>query len=217
MTSLLIALVLSVGLLSLASALMPARRPSLLNRVLLRLPSQQVVRTSFSITSRAGLKQFVAKLFVSKKRLQNALFELPDILELLAMALSSGDNLYSAIKRVAPRVSGVVAEELKFALRAMDLGSELETELHEMARRLPHRQVGEFANKVSLSLRRGTPLANLLVEQAHSARAEVHNLLLKRAGQNETRMLIPLVFLILPVTVLFAIYPSLQLLNLDYI
>jgi hypothetical protein len=30
-------------------------------------------------------------------------------------------------------------------------------------------------------------------------------------------MLIPLVFLILPVTVMFAVYPSLQLLSIDYI
>lgn len=217
MTSFVIALMLSFGCLLLTSALSPARRPSLLNRVSMNLPSQQIVRESFGISASAVIQSFVSRLFVSKKRMQNALFELPDILELLAVALSAGDNLYSAIKRVAPRATGDVAEELRFALRAMDLGSELEVELQGIAKRLPHRQISEFANKVSLSLRRGTPLASLLVEQAQSARTEVHNLLLKRAGQNETRMLIPLVFLILPVTVLFAIYPSLQLLNLDYI
>ena len=217
MTALVISLMLSAGFLSLASAVVPARRATLLNRVSAPLPSEQIVKDTFGIKATEGISRALTKLFTSQKRLQNALFELPDVLELLAVALSAGDNLYSAIKRVAPRISGVVADELHYALRAMDLGSDLERELAGIAKRLPHRQIAEFSTKVSLSLRRGTPLASLLVEQAQSARTEVHNLLLKRAGQNETRMLIPLVFLILPVTVLFAIYPSLQLLNLDYL
>ena len=217
MSAFVIAMVLSAGLLLLTSALMPVRRMSLLARVSAPMPSEVVVRRSFGISNATHAKRIFARLFASKKRMQNAVFELPDILELLAVALTSGDNLYSAIKRVAPRVSGEVAAELQYALRAMDLGSEMSIELMSMAERLPHRQIYEFANKVTLSLRRGTPLATLLIEQAQSARTEVHNMLLKRAGQNETRMLIPLVFLILPVTVLFAIYPSLQLLNLNYL
>jgi tight adherence protein C len=72
-------------------------------------------------------------------------------------------------------------------------------------------------NKVSLALDRGTPLAQMLSEQGMSVREEIKSKLLKQAGRNETRMLIPLVFLILPITVLFAIYPSLELLNFGFI
>jgi tight adherence protein C len=57
----------------------------------------------------------------------------------------------------------------------------------------------------------------MLSELSASARAEIRNMLLRQAGKNETRMLIPLVFLILPITVLFAIYPSLELLNFGFI
>jgi tight adherence protein C len=53
----------------------------------------------------------------------------------------------------------------------------------------------------------------MLTSLAESTRAELRNAQLKQAGRNETRMLIPLVFLILPVTVLFAIYPSIQLIS----
>jgi len=70
---------------------------------------------------------------------------------------------------------------------------------------------------LSVALRRGSPLARMLREQAESARADLRNELLRDVGRNETRMLIPLVFLILPVTVLFAVYPSLQLISLDYL
>ena len=68
-----------------------------------------------------------------------------------------------------------------------------------------------------LSLVRGTALAKMLEDQSQSVRAEIKNQLLRQAGKNETRMLVPLVFLILPVTVLFAIYPSLKLLNFGFI
>jgi tight adherence protein C len=102
-------------------------------------------------------------------------------------------------------------------LAALEIGAELESELKRLAHTLPQRQIVEFSSKLTIAFRRGAPLAQMLRSLAESTRAELRNELLKQAGRNETRMLIPLVFLILPVTVLFAIYPSLQLLNIDYI
>jgi tight adherence protein C len=47
-----------------------------------------------------------------------------------------------------------------------------------------------------------------------SAKSQLKVAQLKAAGRNELKMLIPLVFLILPVTIAFAVFPSLQLLQL---
>jgi tight adherence protein C len=57
----------------------------------------------------------------------------------------------------------------------------------------------------------------LLSNQATFVRSDLHNQMLKLSARNETRMLIPLVFLILPVTILFAIFPSLEMLGGMYI
>jgi tight adherence protein C len=111
------------------------------------------------------------------------------------------------------RASGVLPDALKGVLASLELGSALDQELKWLAKTLPQRQVIEFSNKLSSSLRRGTPLVQMLTSLAESTRAELRNAQLKQAGRNETRMLIPLVFLILPVTVLFAIYPSIQLIS----
>lgn len=164
-----------------------------------------------------SIKQKFTDAFASQKNAQQVLFELPDFLELLSVAISSGESIYSSLRRVVPRLNGVLADELRKMLLALELGSDLPGELHELSRRLPQRQVVEFCNKLSLALRRGTPLVRVLSEQAESVRQEVVNQLTKRAGKNETRMLVPLVFLILPVTVLFAVYPSLKLLNIAYL
>ena len=153
----------------------------------------------------------------SSKRLQRALFELPDIMELLTVALASGESIYNALARVIDRADGLVAREFSHLIRAVDLGSTLEAELAAVADQLPQQQVIEFCNKLALAIRRGTPLAKMLRDQSQSVRHEVQNQISAQAGKNETRMMIPLVFLILPVTVLFAIYPSLHLLNVQAI
>jgi tight adherence protein C len=154
---------------------------------------------------------------VSRRKLISAWSELPEILEMMSVSLAAGDGIYGALARVVPRANGVLAESLKTLISSLELGADLEMELTRLSKRLPHRQIVEFTSKLSNALRRGTPLAEMLRSLADSVRADQRNELLKQVGRNETRMLIPLVFLILPVTVLFAIYPSLQLLNIDYI
>jgi tight adherence protein C len=138
-------------------------------------------------------------------------------MELLTVALASGESVYNSINKVISRADGLVANEFSVLVRAIELGSTFEDELQNIAQRLPQQQVIEFCNKLALAMRRGTPLSNLLRDQSQSVRHEVQNQIAKQAGKNETRMMIPLVFLILPVTVLFAIYPSLQLLNIQAI
>jgi tight adherence protein C len=56
------------------------------------------------------------------------------------------------------------------------------------------------------------------VLRAHAldAREDSERALLEAAGTREVAMLIPLVFLILPVTVLFAVWPGLMVLQLGF-
>ena len=180
------------------------RSPALNTQVLAGKKTPPLVKLLISIRSQ------------NKQRIHKALLELPEILDLLSVAIASGDSIYRALTRVAPRANGVLAKELQRLIQALELGSSLETEIAELPKAIPHPQIAEFANKVAMAHVRGTPLASMLRDQSLSVRSEIRNRLLKQAGQNETRMLIPLVFLILPVTVMFAIYPSLKLINLSY-
>lgn len=157
--------------------------------------------------------------FMSDKsaKLERALFELPELIDLVTVSLRAGDGVYRSFATVIPRCEGEISREFSKALKAVEHGAAFGTEIKRVAEALPHPQVSEFVAKVCTSLERGTPLAQMLSEQGLSVREEIKSRLLKQAGKNETRMLIPLVFLILPVTVLFAIYPSLELLNFGFI
>lgn len=145
------------------------------------------------------------------------LFQVPDFLDLFAVALSSGESVHAGLSRVVPRMEGAVAKEFKHLLLALELGSDFETELTQLSIRNTNNPLSEVANRLLLAIRRGSPIALLLSSQATFVRNDLHNQMLKQSGRNETRMLIPLVFLILPVTILFAIFPSLEMLGGIYI
>lgn len=57
------------------------------------------------------------------------------------------------------------------------------------------------------------PIAAVLNSQVQDARDHARRELLEIGGKREIAMMIPVVFLILPVTVLFTLYPGLQALT----
>ncbi len=212
MISLIWSLTLAAGIRFIANYALALSRPSLLAR--LNPKSRQV---PFWQTELEIWRQKLSSRVEMKAKHRRVLYELPELLEMLAVALSAGDSLFAALARVSFKAEGVFATELQKVFLALELGGDMLTEMNALAKRLPQRQVVEFASKVNLGISRGSPLVEMILEQSKTARAEIRNDLLRQAGRNETRMLVPLVFLILPVTVLFAIYPSLQLLNVSYI
>lgn len=61
---------------------------------------------------------------------------------------------------------------------------------------------------ITATLERGTPLVDVLSAQVSDVREGAKRRLIESAGKNEVLMLIPLVFLILPVTIAFAVFPG---------
>ena len=196
-------------LLALALIVDAVRKPKLQDRVAGLIPGAALSGVApFETRSRARR--------ISKKVAQQLDVELPDLVELVAVALSSGLSMHQSLARAA-NGSSRFAAELKFLLKKVDLGSRFDVELTALCERMPTAAVREFANKISIALARGTPLALAFNSLSETLRARQANALLAKAGSNETKMLIPLVTLVLPTTVIFAIYPSFQFLSLGLI
>lgn len=153
---------------------------------------------------------------LSKRMRRQIDAELPDLIDLACGALLTGQSLHTAIERVASRSNSLVASELQVFLRNVSLGQSLSSELAALCERKPTAAMKEFVNKISISIARGTPLAESFEALSASLRERRAFDLLKRAGVNETKMLIPLVALVLPTTVLFALYPSVMVLNIGF-
>jgi tight adherence protein C len=130
-----------------------------------------------------------------------------------ALLMENGLPASVAIRWLQPRLSGNWREQFGLLVARLDLGADLVEELGELASRVPLADLNEFCQKLQISIERGTPSAHQISQLSESIQHQVIRNLIRRAGQNETKMLIPTIFLILPVTVLFAIFPSLLVLQ----
>lgn len=74
--------------------------------------------------------------------------------------------------------------------------------------------LSRLCQTLSTAIGRGSPLAAVLHDQARDIREASRQRLMEEGGKREIAMLFPVVFLILPVTVLFALYPGLMALDI---
>ena len=69
--------------------------------------------------------------------------------------------------------------------------------------------VSRFAEGIAIAVERGTPLADVLHAQAADVREAGRAALIEAGARKEVLMMVPVVFLVLPVTVVFAFWPGL--------
>jgi tight adherence protein C len=69
--------------------------------------------------------------------------------------------------------------------------------------------VVRFVDGLVVAVERGTPLGDVRRAQAADVREQHKRDLIEAGGRREVLMLVPVVFLMLPVVVLFALYPGL--------
>jgi tight adherence protein C len=137
------------------------------------------------------------------------LAEFPVVAELLALAVTAGESPVAAIARVTRLSGGELARELGAALGRARAGMPLSDALQQMADRTSLDPLARFIDGLLVAIERGTPLAEVLRAQAADVREAGKRRLLEAGGRKEIAMMVPVVFLVLPVTVLFALFPGL--------
>jgi tight adherence protein C len=135
--------------------------------------------------------------------------ELPTVADLLAVSVAAGESPAAAVERTARVTGGELGRELALVLNEVRAGAGLVHSLDAMSRRVAVPAVTRFTDGIAVAVERGTPLADVLRSQAADAREVRKRTLMEIGGRKEILMLIPVVFLVLPVTVLFALYPGL--------
>jgi tight adherence protein C len=137
------------------------------------------------------------------------LSEFPVVADLLALAVVAGEAPIDAIARVCRLTSGHLAIELEDALSRSRAGTPITRALTEVAQRSTFEPLSRFVQGVVIAIERGTPMADVLRSQAADIREVGKRALLEAGGKKEISMMAPVVFMILPITVLFALYPGL--------
>jgi tight adherence protein C len=147
------------------------------------------------------------------KRLARIESELPTVLEFLTLSLAAGEGVLDSLRRVAQVSSGELSREFRIVVAEVNTGIPIATALRTRATALHLPAFSRSVDQMIGALERGTPLSEVLRAQAHDAREDSKRRLLEVAGKKEVSMLVPLVFMILPMTVLFAIYPGIFVLQ----
>ena len=143
-----------------------------------------------------------------KTRERRILAEFPTIAELLSLAVAAGEGPVAALDRVCRRSRGELSADLGRVLAAVRTGEPVALAFDDLAARTGVPVVARFAQGVAVAVERGTPLADVLHAQAADVREASRRELIETAARKEVFMMVPVVFLVLPVTVLFAFFPG---------
>ncbi|WP_309072740.1 type II secretion system F family protein [Arthrobacter sp.] len=149
-----------------------------------------------------------------RKRESRILAEFPSLAELMALAVSAGESATGALERICRTGHGELAREFGRVLSETRAGTPLLQALQNFSNRTQLAPLVRFVDGVSVAVDRGTPLADVLRAQAQDVRDLSKRELMESAGRKEIAMMVPLVFGVLPLTVLFAVYPGIALINL---
>ena len=136
------------------------------------------------------------------------LAEFPTVAELLALAVGAGEGAVGALERVCRLSRGELADELRRCLADARAGANLPTALQGLADRTGLPASRRFVDGIVVAVERGTPARRRAARpgagrprggppRAHGGRR-----------RKEIAMMVPVVFLILPVTVVFIVFPG---------
>ena len=152
----------------------------------------------------------------ARRRERLMMAEFPTVAEMLALAVGAGEGPVAALERVAHLSHGELAVELRRTLADARSGASLVQALQGLSSRTDLAPLVRFVDGVVVAVERGTPLAQVLRGQAQDVREAGQRELLEGAGRKEIAMMVPVVFGVLPVTVLFAVYPGFAFLRMGW-
>lgn len=189
----------------------------MLNVLMFLAGNGSVLFAAFSVpvTAVCGvlLRDYLLSERVSRRR-KRMLTEFPTIAELLALAVSAGESAPGAFERIGRSSTGLLAAELNAVIQQTRTGESFGTAVRNLNQRIEAAPIARFLEGILIALERGTPLAEVMRAQAADVRELSKRELMEAAGRKEIAMLVPLVFGILPLTVIFAVYPGLELLSI---
>jgi tight adherence protein C len=153
----------------------------------------------------------LTKLVVRRRAQMDA--EFPALIEMLTLSISAGQTPLNAMAAIAARSDCELAKEFGVVTKDVIAGAPFHIALDAMGRRIKSVTIRRFIDAMITAMLRGAPIVDLLQRHAQESRTSHRNQIMAAAGKAEISMMIPVVFLILPVSMLFALWPSLSNLN----
>ena len=134
------------------------------------------------------------------KRKQSIVRLLPETIDLLSLCMEAGLDFSMSMEWIVKKTrNNPMLEELAFVLEQIKWGKPRLQALKDMAKRLDFPEIRSFVHTLSQSERMGTPVVEVLSMLSEDSRMQRSHRGERIALQAPLKMLIPLIFCILPV------------------
>jgi tight adherence protein C len=127
---------------------------------------------------------------------------LPDFLDVLAVVVSAGLGFRQALERVASVYKGPWSDEIRIALRQMDVGVSRREAFDQLRRRNGSEQVGQFVTALQQGEELGAPIARTLLQIATDMRRTEAQNARRRAARTVPRATGVVTTLLVPATMI---------------
>jgi tight adherence protein C len=138
----------------------------------------------------------LARRAAARRRRMEA--ELPDLLDLLRVAVEAGLPVGRALREVGHRHGGPLAREWRTTATELELGVPGDEALRRLVRRCPPPAVATLAAALRRAERHGAPLAGTLAAQAAEARAERARRIREHAAKAAPKIQLVVALLLVP-------------------
>jgi len=206
-----------------AQIVLPALVSATVLLVVLQMRPAHVVRTPRSPVARRPAAELAvlvrplslpARLLAAQRTARAAVSaledDLPDVVDLLAVAAASGCNVRLAVETAAANSDGPAARLLQSALRGVTAGERLSEALAAVVGRLPEAEADAFRPLEAVlvdSDHYGTPLGPSLQRLSDDLTVHRQRRAEARARRIPVRLLLPLVLCVLPAFALLTVAP----------
>lgn len=146
-----------------------------------------------------------AKITSRTKKMER---QLPDVLDLLAIAVDAGMGFDQALQYVITDMKGPFIDELTVTTRQMSFGKTRTEAFDALSKRCEQKSVTNFCSAVVQAAKVGIPIRNVLESQALAIRQDHMAQVEQKAAKASIRMILPMVGFIFPVIFIVLLGPS---------
>ncbi len=141
------------------------------------------------------------RMFLQRRianRLHQIQRQLPDVLDLLTVAVEAGLGFDAACDKVVEKMRGPIPDEFGLTLRHMRMGQARRDAFKGMAERVDHPDLNAFISAIVQADQLGVSIGQVLRIQSEQMRDKRRQRAEEEAAKAPVKMMIPLVFFIFP-------------------
>jgi len=134
--------------------------------------------------------------------------ELPDVMDILCVTMEAGLGFDSALIKIGERLSGVLVAELSIVHTEINFGKPRREALKSLADRNSVEELKTFVGSIIQAEQLGIPINHVLKAQSEELRIKRRQRAEEKAMKAPVKMMIPLVFFVLPVLFIVLLGPT---------